>query len=148
MTAPPELIERVLPIHDTLMNCAPVVSQYAALAALRHDEKILKEVMPEYHTRRKIMGQGLEALHEYMSFAWPAGGYYFFPKIHDINNSEDLCFDMIRKAKVAAVPGSTCGEGGEGHIRLCFGRSREDITVGMERISDYFANGWHTKFMA
>ena len=137
LMGPPELVEQIFSIHDTLVNCAPVVSQYAAIAALKFEERILPEVMAYYAEHRKLMGEYLESLAEYVDFVWPDGSYYFFPKIKNLKDSEKFCFDMLRDAKIAAVHGSAFGEGGEGHIRLCFGRSKEDITEGMTRFKNY-----------
>jgi len=45
---------------------------------------------------------------------------------------------MLEKVKVATVPGEDFGLSGGGHIRLCFGKSEEEITEGMKRITKYF----------
>ncbi len=140
LLGPVNLLEKIYGVHDNLINCAPVVSQYAALAALAHDEEILQKVLPEYAKRRELMNQELEKLQDYLDFVKPEGSYYVFPKIKGLENSEDFCFDMVREAKVATVPGSAFGSGGEGHVRLCFGRSEEDIKDGMQRFGKYLKN--------
>jgi aminotransferase len=132
-----KLIEPMFSTHDTLVNCAPVVSQYAALAALKYEENILPGILAEYREHRKIMGKCLEELSPYLDFVWPDGSYYFFPKIKNLKDSEKFCFDMVSVAKMAVVPGSSFGQIGEGHIRLCFGRSKEDIIEGMKRFKKY-----------
>lgn len=134
---PKKLLAPIFATHDTLVNCAPVVSQYAGLAALKSEDKILGDTMPSYKERRKLMGECLESMSEYLDFVWPEGSYFFFPKIKNLKDSEKFCFDMMREAKVAAVPGSAFGAAGEGYIRLCFGRSPEDIKEGMARIKKY-----------
>lgn len=135
-----EQIAKILPLHDNLINCAPVVSQYAALAALRNEDKILSEYIQIYANRRKLMGDYLEKLRSYMDFIWPKGAYYFFPKILGVTDTESLCFSMLERVKVATVPGDDFGLGGKGHIRLCFGKSESDIDEGMKRLTKYFQN--------
>lgn len=135
-----EYINNIIPIHDNLINCAPVVSQYAALAAIRNENKIIPNYITEYKKRRQIMGEYLEQCKDFLSFIWPEGAYYFFPKIHDVRDTESFCFDMLEKAKVATVPGDEFGLGGQGHIRLCFGKQEEDIKEGMRRLINYFNN--------
>jgi D-alanine--D-alanine ligase len=132
-----KLLEPIYSTHDTLVNCAPVASQYAALAALKYEANILPNILMEYREHRKIMGKYLEELSSYLDFVWPDGSYYFFPKIKNLKDSEKFCFDMVTEAKIAAVPGSSFGKIGEGHIRLCFGRSKEDIIEGMKRFKKY-----------
>jgi aminotransferase len=136
--APKELTAKILSIHDSLSVCAPVVSQYAALAALKNEETILLKNINEYSERRKIMGESLAKMKNFLEIIEPKGAFYFFPKIYDLKNDMDFCLDLLHKAKVAVVPGSEFGPGGEGHIRLCFGRSREDIQEGMIRLNNYF----------
>ena len=132
-----KLIEPIFSMHDTLVNCAPVVSQYAALASLKYEDNILPNILVQYKEHRKLMGKYLEELSPYLDFVWPDGSYYFFPKIKNLKDSEKFCFDMVREAKMATVPGSSFGQIGEGHIRLCFGRSKEDIVEGMKRFKKY-----------
>lgn len=137
LVGPANLLEKIYGVHDNLINCAPVVSQYAALAALNHDAEILEKVLPEYTKRRELLNQELGKLQDYLDFVEPEGSYYVFPKIKGLENSEDFCFDAVREAKVAMVPGSAFGVGGEGHVRLCFGRSEEDIIEGIQRLGQY-----------
>lgn len=144
LTGPKELLEKMFGVHDMLVNCAPVVSQYAGMSALLNDEEILNKNLPEYKKKRDLMGKYLEELKDYLDFTYPEGSYYFFPKIKGLEESVEFCFDMVRNAKVAVVPGGSFGLGGEGHVRLCFGRSKEDIAEGMQRFSNYLKD-WSKK---
>jgi aminotransferase len=139
---PQNLIQQILPTHDSLINCAPVVSQYAAIAALINSKQIISENTKKYHKKRLIIGQTLNQLSKYISFTWPQGAYYFFPKLLHVKKSEDFCFDLLNKAKLATVPGSEFGPGGESHFRLCFGRSEQDIIEGMNRLKKYFLSNY------
>ncbi len=132
------IVRRILPVHENLINCPPVISQYAALAGLQHQKIIKTEQHAAYKKRREIVGNTLGELKEFLSFTWPEGTYYFFPKIHGLQNSEAFCMDVLKKAKVAIVPGSGFGDGGEGHARFCFGRKEEDVIEGMKRFKEYF----------
>lgn len=132
-----EYVNKIIPIHDNLVNCAPVVSQYAALAALKNEDLIVSNYIAEYSKRRNLMGCLLEKCKNYLAFTWPMGAYYFFPKIIGVKNTEGLCLDILEKAKVAVVPGDEFGTGGEGHIRLCFGKSEREILEGMQRFTSY-----------
>lgn len=132
------LISNIIEAHDALINCAPVVSQYAAIAGLKNSERIITESLAKYKKHRLLMGSLLEQMKDHVDFQWPEGTYYFFPKIKGINNSAQFCLDLLKNAKLSAVPGSEFGEGGEGHIRLCFGKSEREITEGMTRLKNYF----------
>ncbi len=131
------LVKSILRIHDNIMNCAPVVSQYAAIGAIENREKIIPGYISEYQKRREIMERYLRLMGDAVDFTRPSGAYFFFPRIKGIENSERFCLEMLREVGLAAVPGSEFGLGGEGHIRLCFGRSKEDIEEGMSRMGRY-----------
>ena len=132
-----ELIDKISVVHDNLVNCAPVVSQYAALAALENQTMILPTMQALYLRNRTIMGSYLEKMSDYLEFVWPEGSYYFFVRVKGVPDTEQFCTDLLYKAKVALVPGDDFGPGGEGHVRLCFGRSEEDIHTAMRRLNKY-----------
>ena len=130
-------ISDILSAHDTLVNCAPVISQYAALSALDVKERIITNSQKTYQYHRKLMGEALEELSEYLSFTWPDGSYFFFPKILGVENTEKFCLDMVRSVGLAVSPGEAFGKEGAGHIRLCFGKSEYEIIEGMKRLKTF-----------
>jgi len=54
-----------------------------------------------------------------------------------MDDSVVFCLDMLREVGLTTVPGREFGPGGEGHVRLCFGRSEEEIEDGMVRMKKY-----------
>lgn len=131
------LIPKLVAVHDTLVNCAPVVSQYAALAALKDRRRILSTNAAVYRRHRRIMADYLDKLGPRVSYELPQGAYFFFVKIVGAEDSTTFCLDLLRETKLAVVPGADFGPGGEGCVRLCFGRSAQAIHEGMRRLSDY-----------
>lgn len=136
---PERLMEKILPVHDVLINCAPVVSQYAVLEGLKRFDRIANEARETYKKHRDFVVQELEKLFDHFEFSIPEGAYYIFPKLKNTKDDELFCMDALRKAKVALVPGSDFGPGGIGHVRICFGRSMEELEEGMRRIRKYFS---------
>jgi aminotransferase len=132
-----KLVERIVPTHDTLINCAPVVSQYAAVAALTIADSIISANRTAYTRRRQLMAEYLDSMPAYFSYVMPEGGYFFFPKLLNGSKAQEFCYDLLNKAQVIAIPGPDFGNGGEHHVRLCFGRSINDIHEGMTRIKRY-----------
>ncbi len=135
---PQLLLEKILRIHDNLINCAPVVSQYAALGALENKNEIVPAYLKTYIKRRDIMENHLKEMKEFLDFHQPSGAYYYFPRIKGMDDSEKFCIDMLDKVGLAIVPGAEFGPGGENHVRICFGRSEQDIDEGMARMKRYF----------
>lgn len=131
-----KVIKKIVPIHDTLVNCAPVVSQYAAIAALDIYKTIINDNRGSYLRRRNIMADYLHQMSEWFDTTLPSGGYFFFPRLLGSGQALEFCQDLL-KIGIIAIPGDDFGPGGEQHIRLCFGRSEADIHTGMQRIKSY-----------
>lgn len=135
-----KLLSKILPVHDALVNCVPVISQYAAMSALANQESILAENKVIYTKQREKMKFFLDQMQDKFTYTLPKGAYFFFPRVLQEKNVANFCKELLYKANVAVVPGSDFGLGGEEHIRLCFGRREEEITQGMERITQYIRN--------
>lgn len=132
---PKDIIERVTAVHDTLVNCAPVISQYVALEALNLQNDIVSRNRLVYRKHYKIMRELLSSC-PYISFVDPEAGYCLFVRIKNIEDTVEFCL-RLAKHGVVAVPGSSFGQGGEGCIRLCFGRPIEDVREGTKRLINY-----------
>jgi aminotransferase len=130
-------IPRLTAIHDSLVNCAPVISQYVALAALEESKRIFASNQQLYQQRRLEMQKWLDATTGIEDYTIPAGGYFFFPRLVPGQTSNHVAKELVARG-VATVPGDAFGAGGEGHIRLCFGRSSEAIQQGMQRVVQYY----------
>jgi aminotransferase len=142
------VIKEILKVHDCLVTCAPVISQYAAMGALEMGESDLKRFVGEFKKHRDLICARLDKLGNVFSYIKPNGAYYVFPRIITPSlyegegrgevNSWQFALDLLDKIQVAVVPGSAFGPAGEGHIRLNFGRSEEDIKRAFERMEEYF----------
>lgn len=138
-----ENMTRILKYHDAMVTCAPVVSQYAAIAALRFGHDYLQEFITEFRKRRNYCISRLDELSRVLDYQIPKATYFVFPRIKDTiplaNDSKKLAMDLLEKAKVAVVPGIAFGPSGESHIRINFGREMSDLEEGFDRISDYLS---------
>ena len=50
-----KLAQEILKIHDCLVTCAPVISQYAAMAALRYQKELVDDIMIAYRKGAKSL---------------------------------------------------------------------------------------------
>lgn len=136
-------VQEILKVHDALVTCAPVVSQYAALAALEYGHEHITTFRQAFKQRRDLTLTHLDQLSHVFDYQKPEGAYFVFPRIKDVvvhaRDSYALAYDILEKAKVAVVPGIAFGPSGEAHIRLNFGRRTDDITTAFERLSEYFS---------
>ena len=67
----------------------------------------------------------------------PKGAFYVFPSIKKFNmSSEEFCLRLLSEEKIACVPGSAFGTGGEGYIRISYCYSMEELKkalLGLEK---------------
>jgi aminotransferase len=59
---PEAIIKEMTKIHQYAIMCAPTVSQYAAIEALRSCDRDVEEMLEEYNSRRKIIVKGFNDL--------------------------------------------------------------------------------------
>jgi len=141
-----DLAKKILGVHDALVTCAPVVSQYAALAALEMADEELAKYHAIYKSRRDLICRRLDKLKDIFEYQRPDSAYFVFPSIkEDIlqkiapgGGSKEFAIELLEKAKVATVPGAAFGPVGENHIRMCFGRNEEDINLAFDRMESFF----------
>ena len=141
-----DLAKKILGVHDVLVTCAPVVSQYAALAALEMADSELAKYHAIYKSRRDLICQRLDKLKDIFEYQRPDSAYFVFPRIKENvlqkiapgGGSREFAIELLEKAKVATVPGAAFGPVGENHIRMCFGRSEEDINLAFDRLEKFF----------
>lgn len=141
-----EIVNKIIKVHDSLITCAPVISQYAAMAALDFADKNIKEFRRQFLARRDLICRRLDELSDFFSYQKPEAAYFVFPRILPsaykalrCKDSWNFSLNMLKKAKVATVPGIAFGPNGENHIRMSFGRSEKDINKAMERLKSVFA---------
>jgi aminotransferase len=70
----------------------------------------------------------------------PKGSFYVFPKITSTQlSSRDFSMRLLQEKKVAVVPGTAFGSGGEGHVRCSFATALPQIQIAMERMAEFTA---------
>jgi aminotransferase len=133
------IAKEILKVHDSLVTCAPVISQYAAMGALEMGKRDVNNFNKIYESRRNLCCNFLDQLNDHLSYVRPEGAYYAFPKLKKNNtDSWKFAFDLLKKQQVAVVPGMAFGPGGEGHFRINFGRDENDLKKAFGRIKEYF----------
>ena len=135
-----ELIPQITKAHIPLAICAPVVSQYAALAALKGPQECVGEFREHYRSMRDLMCERLDRLPGVFQYAKPSGSYLMFPRIllDEGRDSAAFCKKLLREARVSTTPGSAFGPTGEGHLRLSFCVTEEEIDKAFDRMEQYF----------
>ena len=87
----------------------------------------------EFQARRDLICSRLNSMPG-VSCHIPNGAFYVFPKVEVPGmNSQELAIELL-KGGVLSSPGSAFGESGEGHLRFAYTVSREDISLGMDKV--------------
>ncbi len=140
-----ELIAAFGKIHQYAVMSAPTISQYAALAALKIGEPFVQEMREEYDRRRKFLVKSLNEIG--LKCFEPKGAFYAFPSIKSTGlSSDDFADNLLLEQKVAVIPGNAFGKCGEGHIRIAYCKSYQQIEIAVERISKFVKNIDHKSF--
>lgn len=133
---PEELIKQITKIHQFAIMCAPTTSQHAAIEALRSCDEAVELMVEEYDMRRRLMVGGFNKLS--LMCRDPKGAFYAFPSIESTGmSSDEFCEKLLYSQKVALVPGTAFGKGGEGYIRASYCYSVEHITEALHRIEKF-----------
>jgi len=145
LTAPSYVIDEALKLQDTLVICAPVVSQIALEAALNSDgEDLILKSLKEFEKRKDVLCNIL-SLVKGLDWYEPEGSFFAFLKINPTSlggnkpfDDNNFVYDLLEKTGVAVMAGSACGIGGKGHIRISFGNVEiPQLTLAAQRIASY-----------
>ncbi len=133
---PEPLMQQITKIHQYAIMCAPTTSQYAAVEALKNGDEAIEKMRSEYDRRRRLIVNGFNKLG--LTCREPKGAFYSFPCIKSTGlSSEEFCEKLLESKKVAVVPGTAFGKGGEGFVRASYCYSTEHIIKALERIGEF-----------
>ncbi|PJI07194.1 MULTISPECIES: pyridoxal phosphate-dependent aminotransferase [Clostridium] len=117
------------------------IAQYAALEALNGDQASVKIMVDEFKKRRDYIVEKVNDT-DMLSCKKPQGAFYIMinisrmlGKVIDgqvINNSIDFCKLLLKKGKIAVIPGD--GFGVSNYIRISYAASMDSIKEGIKRI--------------
>lgn len=139
---PRDLIKQMNKIHAYVVMSAPVMSQQAAIEALRDDalcDEDIRVMREAYDQRRKYLIGEFNRLG--LTCFEPKGAFYVFPSIQKTGlGSEEFCEKLLFQGGVAVVPGNAFGDCGEGFIRISYAYSMEELKACIQKIEVFLAN--------
>jgi aminotransferase len=134
--APEDIAAAMVKIHQYTMLCAPTISQYAALEALKHSDSEIEDMRHEYQMRRDFIVSGFNELG--LKCLMPEGAFYAFANITSTGlTSEQFCCDLLQERKVAVVPGTAFGACGEGFIRASYASSFDKLERAIDKMGRF-----------
>jgi aminotransferase len=124
-------------LHYYAVLCPNAISQKAAVAALAGPQDCVQEMVKEYSRRRELVLNELDRI-ESLCYTKPKGAFYVFPNFTSYEKSDEtFATRLLKKAGVVTAPGSGFGKAGEGHLRISYSVSYEQVKEGMKRIRSF-----------
>lgn len=130
------ILNSIIKVHQYNVSCAPSIGQYGALEGLKKSMYHMEHIKSELKIRRdyvydRLVSMGLEVIR-------PQGAFYIFPCIKSFGfSSEDFCDKLLEDTKVAVVPGTAFGKGGEGYVRISYCYSMEDLKLSLDLMEQW-----------
>lgn len=133
---PAEIIKQMTKIHQFAIMCAPTMSQYAAIEAMKNGDEDVAMMRESYDKRRRFV------VHELREMGLPCfepyGAFYVFPCIREFGmTSEEFATRLLSEQKVAIVPGTAFGDCGEGFLRISYAYSVENLKRALDRLREF-----------
>jgi aspartate/methionine/tyrosine aminotransferase len=135
LVAPAALEEPLGKIQDTSLICATIVSQRAAVAALRIGRAYVTPHLQVLDRMRRRVHDALSAAGMPCDAPEALGAFYSFPRVRTRLDDMTLAERLIREHRVAVVPGSAFGATGGCTIRVSYGALDEaTVAEGVGRL--------------
>lgn len=134
-------IEELNKVHLYATSSAASIVQYGTFYGFDEALRDAIDMKNEFQKRRDFVYKRLVDMG--FKVKKPMGAFYIFPSLEGISekNSYDFCLDILKKEKVACVPGSAFGEMGEGNFRISYCNSIEELERGLSKIENYLRSG-------
>jgi aspartate aminotransferase len=131
----------------TASNVASVV-QFGGIGALEGPQDCIERFRTELRARRDLFYAGVrEHAAGVFSGSPPAGAFYAFLKINPTwdagsRATPSLSWRMveylIKNGRIGCVPGVDFGPAGEGYVRFCFARDRNELNGALASMKELF----------
>ncbi|HEV8450790.1 MAG TPA: pyridoxal phosphate-dependent aminotransferase [Gaiellales bacterium] len=136
---PQPLVEPVTRLLINSVSCTPPAIQLAGVEALVGPRTEIDAMLAEFRRRRDAIVEGLNTLPG-VSCVVPRGAFYAFPNITDTGlTAKQLADRLLYDVGVAALAGTAFGEYGEGHLRLSYANSMENLQEAVSVMRDVLA---------
>lgn len=138
MAAPAELMKRIGMVHSIMITSPSDPAMAAAVPIFDSDDghQATLDMKAAYEARRDFLVAALQKLD--FTVTTPRGAFYVFAKILADQGTDDVEFatKLAQEGKVAVIPGSYFGDGGEGYLRLSYATSMDNLKLAVDRIKD------------
>ena len=129
MVVPDHLVTAIKKAQDTILICPPVISQYAAAAAMQVGIGYCREKLEALTPIRRRVREALGELGDLIDLPRSDGAFYFLLRVRNKLDPLTLTERLIRDYRVAAIPGTAFGLTNGCYLRVAYGALDEATTV-------------------
>jgi aspartate/methionine/tyrosine aminotransferase len=129
LVAPEHLFDDLIKIQDTLIVCAPAVSQAVALEAVRIGSGYCKKHLEVIAGVRRQVLSGLSSIPGILTVPASQGAFYFLAKVRTDMDDLELTERLVREHGVAVIPGCTFGIADECCLRIAYGSLKMETAL-------------------
>jgi aspartate/methionine/tyrosine aminotransferase len=135
MVYPSALDAAVAKVQDTILVCPPVISQIAAVAAMEVGPAYCRHYVPGLAEIRDIVLAELRSLEPLCTVPPTDGAFYCFLRVNADADDMGLAERLIRKHRVAVIPGHAFGMVDGCCFRVAYGAlEKETVSEGIGRL--------------
>jgi aspartate/methionine/tyrosine aminotransferase len=134
-----DLAAHVTRLMTNSNSCTNVFVQMAGAKALTGPQEEVVAMREEFRRRRDVIVDGLNKLPGF-TCKKPKGAFYVFPNVKGVPvDSRQLAKDLLEKAGVACLSGTSFGAFGDGYLRFSYANSVENIRKALGSMGEYLA---------
>jgi aspartate/methionine/tyrosine aminotransferase len=139
---PKPLVDPVAKLVTNSVSCTATFTQRAGVVAISQRPAEVDTMLAEFRRRRDAIVAGLNRI-DGVTCRLPHGAFYVFPNITGLGlgDAATVANRVLGEAGVAALAGTAFGPVGEGHLRLSYANSLENLNLAVERIRDWVGSG-------
>jgi aspartate/methionine/tyrosine aminotransferase len=139
---PKPLVDPVAKLVTNSVSCTATFTQRAGVVAISQRPAEVDTMLAEFRRRRDAIVAGLNRIHG-ITCRVPHGAFYVFPNITGLGlgDAKTVADRVLNEAGVAVLAGTAFGPAGEGHLRLSYANSLENLSRAVERIHDWVGVG-------
>lgn len=131
---PKEVIDGMTKIHQYTIMCVPIMSQMAALEAIKNGEDDVRSMKMEYDRRRRFIWSSLNKIG--LKSHLPEGAFYLFPSIKTTGlDSMTFAKKLLKEERIALIPGTAFNQ--EGYVRISYASSMDNLKESVIRIERF-----------
>ncbi|NKB17253.1 MAG: aminotransferase class I/II-fold pyridoxal phosphate-dependent enzyme, partial [Pseudanabaena sp. CRU_2_10] len=132
--APKPIAAQIARLTINSNSCTCSFTQMAGVAALTGSQDSVDRMVATFRQRREAIVDGLNDIPGIHCLK-PAGAFYVFPNVTQLPLSCDALADyLLQEAGVAVLSGTSFGKFGDGHLRLSYANSLDNIQEALRRI--------------